>query len=238
MILTKKSGGDFVPHPATDGLIQAVIVDVTDPKKMQSQYGERDVFKLVYESSLKDDEGRPFAVWSVPYSPSLHEKANFRKDLKKILGRDLTTDEEVAFDVEAQLIGRPVQIIVAHEEKDGKTYAQITHIMPDKTGNPLKPSGKFIREKDRKKKEGSEASYRKGASTPEDSGRENWQKVKVHVGKNAGLDLGDLDETAVRALIDKWLPKHKANEKSTADDRRLAAALDEAEKILTAANPY
>jgi len=109
LVLSKKSGGDFVPHPETDGLIRAVIVDVTAPKKVQSQFGEREVFKLVYESEIADETGRPFAVWSFPYTPSLNEKANFRKDLKKIRGRDLTADEELHFPVDS-LIGLPVQV--------------------------------------------------------------------------------------------------------------------------------
>jgi hypothetical protein len=233
LVLSKKSGGDFVPHPETDGLIRAVIVDVTAPKKVQSQFGEREVFKLVYESEIADETGRPFAVWSFPYTPSLNEKANFRKDLKKIRGRDLTTNEEQHFEVDS-LIGLPVQVIVKHEEKDGKVYAQITHVQPHKGPDPLKPSGKFVREKDRQKKDGEAAAYRKAGSAGDDDtpGRADWQKIKVHVGKNAGLDLGDLEAEAVQALLDKWLPKHRANPTPTADDRRLAAALEEAASLL------
>ncbi len=232
LILSKKSGGDFTPHPETDGLVRAVIVDVTELKKVQSQFGEREVFKLVYESEIADETGRPFAIWSFPYTPSLNEKANFRKDLKKIRGRDITPDEEQRLDVET-LIGHAVQIIVKHEEKDGKVYAQITHVQPHKGDNPLKPSGKFVREKDRKK-DGDAAAYKKsgGAADEDGIGRQDWQRTKVHVGKNAGLDLGDLEAEAVQSLIDKWLPKHRENQKPTADDRRLAVALEEAAKLL------
>ena len=253
MILTKKSGGDFVPHPETDGLVKAVIVDITALKKMPSQFGERDVFKLVYESEVMDETATPprnFGVWSMPYTPSLNEKANFRKDLKKILGRDLTIEEESSFDVEATLLGWPVQIIIKHETKGDNTYAQISHVQPDKSDKPMKPSGKFIREKDRQKKDaasGDSASYRKAGGAAEDSGRAPWQKCKVHVGPSKGLDLGDLDEPAVRDLLEKFLPKHTervagtlTDRKPTADDGRLAAALIEAEKLLTeaAASPY
>jgi hypothetical protein len=253
MILTKKSGGDFQPHPETEGLVKAVIVDVTPLKKTPSQYGERDTFKLVFESELVDEGGRNYGVWSPPYSPSLHEKANFRKDLKKILGRDLTTEEENAFDVEAVLIGHAVQMIVRHEVKGDNTYAQISHVQPDKTNAPMKPTGKFVREKDRKKEgaggtaSGSAASYRKSADGGESSGRADWQKTKVHVGPSKGLDLGDLDEAAVRDLLEKFLPRHRervagtlTDRKPTADDGRLAAALAEAERILSeaTASPY
>jgi hypothetical protein len=38
-----------------------------------------------------------------------------------------------------------------------------------------------------------------------------WQKCKVHVGKNAGLDLGDLDEESVQKLLTNWLPAAKSS---------------------------
>ncbi len=231
--ISKNGGGDFTPHPETDGLIRAVIVDVTDLKKQVSQFGERDVFKLVYESEVMDEANkRPFCIWSFPYTPSLNEKANFRKDLKKIRGRDITPDEE-EFDPET-LIGHPVQIIVKHEVKGDKTYAQITHVQPHKGSNPLTPSGKFVREKDRERKDGESAAYQKagGAAADDAPSRSDWQRCKVHVGRNKGLDLGDLEEEAVRNLLDKWLPEHRKNAKPTADDRRLAAALDEAAALL------
>jgi hypothetical protein len=232
--LSKNGGGDFTPHPETEGLVRAVIVDVTELKKQVSQFGERDVFKLVYESEVIDEANkRPFCIWSFPYTPSLNEKANFRKDLKKIRGRDIDRDEEREFDPET-LIGHPVQIIIKHEQKGDKTYAQITHVQPHKGPDPLKPSGKFTREKDREKNAGGAASYQKAAGTSSDDApsRADWQRCKVHVGKNKGLDLGDLEEDAVRNLLDKWLPEHRANQKPTADDKRLAAALEEAAVIL------
>ena len=230
--LSKKGGGDFTPHPETDGLVRATIVDVTDLKTQQSQFGERQVFKLVYESEVEDETGRRFCIWSFPYTPSLNEKANFRKDLKKIRGRDITKEEEEEFDPET-LIGHAVQIIVKHEEKDGKTFANISHVQPHKGGDALKPSGKFVREKDRKEKDGEAAAYKKASGAADDDvGRHDWQRCKVHVGRNKGLDLGDLEAEAVQNLLDKWLPDYRKNAKPTADDRRLAAALEEAAKVL------
>lgn len=230
--VSKKSGGDFTPHPETDGLVKAVIVDVTDLKPMQTQYGQKDVFKIVYESEVEDDTGRRFCIWSPPYTPSFNEKANFRKDLKKIRGRDISKAEEDEFDPET-LIGHAVQIIVKHEEKGDKTYAQITHVQPHKGSDPLTPSGKFTRERDRKK-DGEIAAYKKAGGAAEDDApsRADWQKTKVHVGRNKGLDLGDLEAEAVQNLLDKWLPEHRKNAKPTADDKRLAAALEEAAALL------
>lgn len=231
--LSKKGGGDFTPHPETDGLVRAVIVDVTDLKKTPSQYGERDTFRIVYESEVEDDTGRRFCIWSPPYTPSLNEKANLRKDLKKIRGRDVTKEEEIELDPES-LIGHAVQIIVKHEEKGDKAYAQITHVQPHKGADPLTASGKFTRERDRQKKDGESAAYQKarGAAADDAPSRQDWQKCKVHVGRNKGLDLGDLEQEAVQNLLDKWLPDYRKNAKPTADDKRLAAALEEAAALL------
>lgn len=242
MKLSEKKGGDFVIHPETDGTAKAVIVDVTPLKKVQSEYGERDVFRLVYETEVTDDEGKRFCVWSRPYTPSLNEKSNFRKDVKKIMGRDLTAAELDEFDTEG-LIGMAVKLIVQHEEssKDSKQYAVLSFIGPDKDKDKLKPSGKYTRVKDRPEKGdgasgGGQAGYRKAPAATEDEGRADWQKCKVHVGKHAGIDLGDLDEDAVKALIEKWLPAHEANAKPKADDKRLAAALKEVAELMGVGN--
>ncbi len=236
MKLIAKTGGEFTPHPETEGTVQGVIVDVTPLKTMQSQFGERGVFRLVYETEVTDPDhdDRRFCVWSRPYTPSLNPKANIRKDLKKILGRDLTaTEEGVGFDTES-LIGRAVSLIVQHEEgSNGNTYSVISFIGPDKSKSPLKPSGAYTRVKDRPEKpEGEGSSYRKAPAATEDEGRAPWQKVKVHVGKHAGVDLGDLDEDPVKSLIEKWLPKHRETAKPKADDKRLAAALEEVMDLL------
>lgn len=239
MILTKKSGGDFQPHPETDALIKGVIVDITPLKKRDTTFGPKEEFRLVIETEMKKDDGSHWHVWSHGYTPSLNEKAAFRKDLKKILGRALSAAEEDGFDVEKQLLHFPVMVLVGHDvdEKDStKVYANIRHISPDKTGEPLKPSGKYVRVKDREKKEGdgAGASYRKAAGGEEEEGRVPWQKCKVHVGKNAGLDLGDLDEDSVSKLITNWLPKAKADPKPKADDKRLIAALEAVQALLGA----
>ena len=241
MKLSEKKGGEFAPHPETEGTVKGVIVDIPPLKKQQSQFGERDVFRLVFETEVTDDDGKRFCVWSRGYTPSLNEKANFRKDVKKILGRDLTAAELEEFDTES-LLHLGVQLIVQHEEGgNGQTYAVISFLGPDKSGKPLKPGGNYKRVKDRDQKGdgagGEQAGYRKAPAASEEEGRAPWQTCKVHVGKHAGVDLGDLDEDAVKALIEKWLPKHEENAKPKADDKRLAAALEEVAALLGMTEP-
>ena len=231
----KKGGGEFTPHPETDGMVKAVIVDVTPLKVVQSQYGEREVFRLVYESEVEDENGRRFCVWSRGYTPSLNEKANLRRDLRKILGRDLTPSELAEFDTDA-LVGLPVKLLVQHQHADnGQTYTAIMAITPDKSDAPLKASGSYTRVKDREAKDapsGAHSGYSKAPAAKPEEARADWQKVKVHVGKFQGLDLGDLEQDAVLGLINKWLPTYRENPKPKADDKRLAVALEEVASLL------
>jgi hypothetical protein len=230
----KGNNSNFEACPEFTG--KAVCVDVTPLRKQQSQFGERDVFKLVFEVDMeKEDGGRP-CVWSHNFTPSLNEKANFRKFLRSWFGRDLMESEMGEFDTET-LIGKPAQLVVVHEHKDGQVYANIAACTPDKSGAPLKPSGKFTRRKDRDQAEVLADGHRgAGGPTggggyrrtqgPGEAGGTDHGAVKVHVGKYAGIELRDLNPEAVQALVEKWLPTAKANAKPTADDKRLIAALE------------
>lgn len=236
MKLTKKSNS-FEPCPEFTG--QAVCVDVTPPKRVETAFGPKEQFKIVFEVPLLREDGTPFTVWSRPFTPSLHEKAAFAQFLRKWYGRPLTAAEEEEFDTE-NLLGRTAELTVIHESgRNGEVYANIGLIRPDRTGKPMTPSGKFIRMKDRQKNGDSE--YRRadqdGAapSTEETS----WRRTKVHIGRHAGIDLGDLDRESVDALVANWLPKAKADPKPKADDRRLIAALEAAAAELDDDNiPY
>ena len=222
MKLSEKRNSNFTPHPETDGPIKAVLVDITELKKRVTQYGEKDEFRLVFETECEDEENdRRFCIWSRGYTPSLNEKAALRKDLKKMMGRDLTQLELDEFDMES-LIGHGVKLIIQHEHKDDKTYANISFMAPDKD-KALKPSGKYKRIRDRD----TDAPTEQTDAKAEESG---WESVTVHVGKYKGKALGEVDEVGVASLIEKWLPKAKADGK--ADDAALVAALTELADIL------
>jgi hypothetical protein len=223
MKLSEKRNSNFTPHPETDGPIKAVLVDITELKKRVTQYGDKDEFRLVFETECMDEENdRRFCIWSRGYTPSLNEKAALRKDLKKMMGRELTKLELDEFDLEG-LIGHGVKLIIQHEHKDDKTYANISFMSPDKD-KALKPSGKYIRVRDR------DTEGAAPAQTEEKAEESGWQSVVVHVGKYKGKALGEVDEVGVGSLIDKWLPKAKADGK--ADDAALVAALTELADIL------
>jgi len=221
MKLSEKKQSNFTPHPETDGPIKAVLVDITDLKKRVTQYGEKDEFRLVFETEVMDEENdRRFCIWSRGYTPSLNEKAALRRDLKKLMGRDLTKAELDEFDLEA-LIGHGVKLIIQHETKDDRTYANISFMSPDRDKTTLKPSGKYTRIRDREVE---------GEASDEKDNVTTWESAIVHVGKYKGKALGDVDEAGVATLIEKWLPKAVADGK--AEDKALVAALTELSALL------
>jgi hypothetical protein len=66
---------------------------------------------------------------SKTYTLSLGERANLRKDLESWRGRIFTPEELKGFDIQ-NLIGANCMIQVIHKTKDGKTFANISAILP------------------------------------------------------------------------------------------------------------
>jgi hypothetical protein len=220
----------FESCPEHDG--QAVAVDVTPLKKTQSTYGEKETFRIVFETTELRQNGSPYLLFSRSFTPSLHEKAALRAFLKQWFGRDLTTAEQNEFDTES-LIGRPARVSVVHSDYNGTTYANIGLIRADKSGEPLKPSGKYIRQKDR---QNNDEKFRHASNHNESPNPLDWRRVKVHVGKHTGIDLGELDRESVEALLTKWLPAAIEMEKPLKADRELIAALQQAKEAVSASD--
>jgi hypothetical protein len=218
----------FEAHPEYDG--QAVCVDVTPLKKTQSSYGDRETFRLVFETAELRQNGSPFLLFSRTFTPSLHEKAALRAFIKQWFGRDLTTAEQNEFDTDS-LIGRPARVSVVHSDYNGTVYANIGLIRADKSGEPLKQSGKYIRQKDR---QNNDEKFRPVSNSNESPTPSDWRRVKVHVGKHTGIDLGELDRESVEALLTKWLPTAIEMEKPLKADRELISALQQAKEAVSA----
>jgi hypothetical protein len=230
MILKDKSHSEFQSHPETEGMVRGVIVDITPLKTVDSEWGQKEVFQFVYETEVENDEGKRFCVWSRRFTPSIGERSNLRKEIKKIMGRDFSPLELKGFDVEA-LIGFGVNLIIQHEVgNNGNTYACISFIGPDKSGSPLKASGAYTRVKDREVKDyGDKQSLPGSKQTPTAPKATGWQSVIVHVGRFKGKALGDIPEDGVNALLDHWIPTADSN---NADDALLLKALKEVAAML------
>ncbi len=223
----KSNSGNFQPCPEYTG--PAVCVDVTPLKTVQTQFGPKEKFRFVFETGETKDDGTPWCVWSAPFTPSYHENSALRPFLKKWMGRELTAKETENFDTE-DLLGRTAHITVIHEHSDGEIYANIALIQPDKSASPLKPSGKFVRAKDRQAAPAGNGAgaqgggYRRAEQPAADAA--DLGATKIHVGKCKGLEVRDLSPEQVGALVANWLPAAKAQPKPTADDKRLIAALE------------
>ena len=77
----------FESHPEYSG--PAVCVDVTPLKTVQTDYGPKEQFKLVFETNEKRQDGKPYLVWSRGFTPYLGEKAALRSFLKYLAKRDI-----------------------------------------------------------------------------------------------------------------------------------------------------
>lgn len=223
-LTAKQTSSNFEPHPESD--CTAVCVDITPLKSQETSFGKRDVFKLVFESDMLRDDARPFLVWSRNFTASLHEKSALRAFLRQWFGRDLTAAELDEYDTES-LLGRTARLSIVHTAYNNNTYANIGLIRPDKSETPLKASGHYTRVKDRELDEDGKFHPTSGGGSAAE-----WQRVKVHVGKHKGLDLGDLDRESVEALLAKWLPQALEMEKPLKSDRELIAALQQAKQAL------
>jgi hypothetical protein len=222
-VSTKPSGGNFTPCPEYTG--RAVCVDITPLKTYETEYGPKQKFKIAFELDLIDQSRNPVQPWVVmtaPMTASLHEKAGLTKFLKDWHGRALTAEETVSLNLD-NLIGRPATVVIVHEQsRDGtKTFSNIKLIMPHKSGEPLQPSGLWVRLEDRPPRDDDKVK----TVTPATAAPVKIAEVKVHVGKFKGVALSELTPDAVRGLAEHWLPKAKVSSGKTPEDIALIAAV-------------
>lgn len=137
--------------PAPDGMHPGVCVDIVDMGIIESTYSgqtkKQHKIRLVWEIAATREDGSQYLVQK-RYTASLHEKSALYKDLKSWRGRAFTPEELKGFDVE-KLLHVPCTLMLVHEEREGNVYANISAIGRAEKGNELKPSGKYVRVKDR-----------------------------------------------------------------------------------------
>ena len=138
--------GDFAKAP--EGLHAAVCVDVVDMPEQKDNFnpGETvDKVRLVWE--IDEDHPKFDGNFTVSgfYRKSLHPKSNLRKTLENWRGRAFTDEELTKFDLDT-LVGVPCQVQVIHSDNG---YANVSAVVAAGKGAKLKPSGHYVRVKDR-----------------------------------------------------------------------------------------
>ena len=134
-IIASVSGGtDFPICPS--GVHDAVCAFVVDVGHEHSEIYDKWAHKaqVCWEINVPMSDGKPFML-SKRYTVSLGEKANLRKDLEGWRGAKFKEDELKGFDLE-RLVGKQCQIQVIHNEKGGKTYANVQAVLPKGKNSP------------------------------------------------------------------------------------------------------
>lgn len=128
-LIAKNEGGDFVIVPAGAKVARCYrIIDLGT--QWNERYGKNTKKILIsweFPNELMDD-GKPFAI-SGFYTNSLNEKANLRRDLESWRGRGFTEKEEEGFNI-VNVLDKTCYLNVIHNVSGGKTYANISSIMP------------------------------------------------------------------------------------------------------------
>lgn len=134
-------GGSFTPPP--EGTHPAICYRFIDLGTQKSAFqGESKLQRKVLLSweiadpELSTEDGQPFTI-SSRYTWSMHEKATLRKTLESWRGVAFKPEDfgPEGFNVK-KLLGVGCLMSILHEEKDGKTYANISAIMKLPKGMP------------------------------------------------------------------------------------------------------
>lgn len=133
MDLSKMSGGSADFEITPEGVHNAVCVAVIDLGTQESSFqgvvSSKPKILLRWEIDEVMGDGRRFMIQQ-RYTASMHEKATLRKHLEAWRGLKFSDDDfkPGKFKLE-NLLGKGCQIQIVHNEKDGKTYANIAAVM-------------------------------------------------------------------------------------------------------------
>jgi hypothetical protein len=133
---TKQEDGEFVLAP--EGTSTAVLWCLAYLGKHESTYqGEtrlRELVGLAWELAEPAEDGRHLSVTEV-LTASLNERAKFFARVLALTGK---REPPEGFDLE-RLLGRGAVVTVAHEIRDGKTWANVTQAGPLPRGMAAPP---------------------------------------------------------------------------------------------------
>lgn len=142
VMVSGNNSTDFKPAPA--GTHQAVCVDVIDLGMVKTTFQGKEKMQHKVSVRWQIDElmenGKRFIVQK-RYTASLHEKSHLRHDLESWRNRPFTEAEIQGFDLE-HLIGANCLLGIIHDKRDGKTWANVTSVLPlGKSMQKIAPEG-------------------------------------------------------------------------------------------------
>ena len=125
-----------------EGLVNATLAAVQDLGLVQSNFDgnvtEKPKIRLVFETDVFDTETNEPLIAIMTATNSMHEKSSLRKAVKSIQGKD-SGDGKIDTEL---LIGAQVQLLIQHNESNGRTYANIASIIRRKDdGSVQVPEG-------------------------------------------------------------------------------------------------
>lgn len=131
-------GGDFSPVPAGNHMaVCNMVVDLGKQRTVSQMYGEKIKHQVYIRWEMPqerltwtDREGNEREgprVIGKTYTLSLHENAQLRADLESWRAKAFTEEEKKGFDV-SKLLGVACMVNVIHQDKNGKTYANVSSI--------------------------------------------------------------------------------------------------------------
>ena len=130
-LILKQEPNNYTPAP--EGNHPAVCISVVDlgvqKTEWQGEKKEQHKVLVTWELPYEEAEGDQPVTISKRYTMSMHEKSGLYKDLVSWRGRDFTPQEKGGFDL-FNIVGVACFLNVIHQEKEGKTYSNITSIAP------------------------------------------------------------------------------------------------------------
>jgi len=116
-----------------EGTHLATTTEITDLGAVQTAFGVKDKVLFGFETDQLDRDGKPRKAFK-RFTKTLHPRGALRKAVRSITGEDPGDELDLS-----ELLGRTVQLVIEHQEVEGRVYANITAIMRAKPTDP--PTG-------------------------------------------------------------------------------------------------
>lgn len=126
-----EGGSKYAPAPAGSQPARCIsVIDLgTQTTNFQGESKSSKRVQLTWEiPGERMEDGRPFTI-SRKYTATLHENGKLYEHLVSWRGKKFTEAEIRGWD-SRKLLGQPCMLNIVHDERDGKTYANVKTVSP------------------------------------------------------------------------------------------------------------